>query len=206
MKQEIDPQDTTRSQTFSLWMSSPMPMVTLIKTFSITNLCRYAKKHGLKINMLLCWCIGKAACRINEFYILPENGRLYQYDSLAINVIVNNNKDGINSCDIPFADDLRQFANDYMLLTKTASFLCKSSFLDDYTIIGTSAMIETELDSVINQYSDKFCNPMVMWGKYRKGLFKTELPISFQFHHVQMDGAHAGRFLAYLQQEIKSLK
>lgn len=156
--------------------------------------------------MLLCWCIGKAACRINEFYILPEKGRLYRYDSLAINVIVNNNKGGKNSCDIPFADDLRQFANDYMLLTKTASSLCKSSFLDDYMIIGTSAMIETELDCVINQYSDKFCNPMVMWGRFRKGFFKTEWPISFQFHHVQMDGAHAGRFLSYLQQEIKAKK
>lgn len=156
--------------------------------------------------MLLCWCIGKAACRINEFYILPENGRLYRYDRLAVNVIVRNEKGGINSCDIPFADDLRQFANDYMSLTKAAASLCKSSFLDNYMVVGTSAMTETELDSIINQYSDKFCNPMVMWGKYRKGFFKTELPISFQFHHVQMDGAHAGRFLAYLQQEIKLLK
>lgn len=206
MKQEINPKETTRSQAFSLWMSSPMPMVTLTKTFRITNLCRYAKKHGLKINTLLCWCIGKAACKISEFYLLPENGRLYRYDRLAVNVIVRNEKGGINSCDIPFADDLRQFANDYMSLTKAAASLCKSSFLDNYMVVGTSAMTETELDSIINQYSDKFCNPMVMWGKYRKGFFKTELPISFQFHHVQMDGAHAGKFLAYLQQEIKLLK
>ena len=41
--------------------------------------------------------------------------------------------------------------------------------------------------------------PMVMWGKYRKGLFKTTLPVSFQFHHVQMDGSHAARFLDILK-------
>ena len=72
-------------------------------------------------------------------------------------------------------------------------------------IVGTSAMIQTELDSIINQYTDKFCNPMVMWGKYRKNWFKTTLPISFQFHHTQMDGAHAGKFLANLQNEINRL-
>ena len=30
--------------------------------------------------------------------------------------------------------------------------------------------------------------------------------LSFQFHHTQMDGAHAGRFLQNLQNEIDSVK
>jgi chloramphenicol O-acetyltransferase type A len=45
-----------------------------------------------------------------------------------------------------------------------------------------------------------------MWGKYRKRCFKTTLPISFQFHHVQMDGGDAARFLELLQKEINNLK
>ena len=43
-------------------------------------------------------------------------------------------------------------------------------------------------------------------GKYRKRWFRYELPISFQFHHTQMDGAHAGRFLENLQHAINGLK
>ena len=73
-------------------------------------------------------------------------------------------------------------------------------------IVGTSAMIQTELDSIVNQYTDKFNNPMVMWGKYRKRWFKTTLPISFQFHHSQMDGGEGAQFLELLQQEIYKLK
>ena len=69
-------------------------------------------------------------------------------------------------------------------------------------VIGTSAMIETELDCIVNQYTDKFCNPMVMWGKYRKGWLKTTLPVSFQFQHVQMDGGHGAFFLNSLQKTI----
>jgi chloramphenicol O-acetyltransferase type A len=47
---------------------------------------------------------------------------------------------------------------------------------------------------------------MVLCGKYRKGLLKTTLPISFQFHHVQMDGGHGARLLEELQKEVRGLK
>ena len=113
MKQEINPQETNRAQAFELWMKSPMPMVTLTKTFDVTRLYKVSRRKGLKFNAILCWCIGKAAS------------------------------------------------------------------------------------------TDQFCNPMVMWGKYRKGWFKVTLPISFQFHHVQMDGGHGARFLDELQKTIK---
>lgn len=205
MKTEITPQDSIRAEAFRLWMSSPMPMVTLVKTFNVSRIVRTSKRMGIKFNTLMCWCIGTAAKDIKEFYILPENGKLFQYDKLAINVIVKNSKGGINSCDIPHSDDLQQFTNDYRELTAESAKECKSSFQEDCMVIGTSAMIQTELDCIVNQYTDRFSNPMVMWGMYRKGLLHTTLPVSFQFHHVQMDGGHAATFLDELQKTIKTL-
>ena len=202
MKTEVNPQETKRAFAFEMWMSSPMPMVTLTKTFDVIRICKTSRRNGLKFNVLLCWCIGKAASEMEEFFILPEQGKLYRYDRLAINVIVNNKNGGISSCDIPFSDDLQQFNRDYMELTTKAATECTSSFLEDYMIIGTSAMVQTELDCIVNQYTEKFLNPLVMWGKYRKSWFKTLLPVSFQFHHVQMDGGDAARFLERLQKTI----
>ena len=206
MKREIDPQESSRAEAFRMWMSSPMPMVTMVKTLDVSRLMNVSKKNGLKFTMLMCWCIGKAVGQVEEFYTLPEDGKLYRYDKLAINVIVENSKGGISSCDIPFSDDMQQFNRDYLMFTMQAANECKSAYLDGHMVIGTSAMIQTELDCIVNQYTDKFCNPMVIWGKYRKGLFKTTLPISFQFHHVQMDGGHATRFLDILQKEILLLR
>ena len=203
MKTVVNPKDTVRAKAFEMWMTSPMPMVTLTKTFDVSNLLKASRKSGIKINALLCWCIGKAATQIKEFYLLPEQDKLYRFDNIAVNVIVNNCKGGINSCDIPFTEDIVKFVDSYNTLTTQAMDKCESSFLEDYMIVGTSAMVQTELDSIVNQYTDKFCNPMVMWGKYRKGWFKTTLPISFQFHHVQMDGGHGAMFLELLQREIK---
>ena len=205
MKTEVNPKDTTRAEAFEMWITSPMPMVTLTKTFDVGKLLKASKKSGVKFNALLCWCIGKAATQIEEFYLLPDKDKLYKYDSIAINVIVNNSKGGINSCDIPFTADMAKFVEAYQTLTVQASAECKSAFLEDYMIVGTSAMVQTELDCIVNQYTDKFNNPMVMWGKYRKGWFKTTLPISFQFHHSQMDGGHGAMFLELLQREIGKL-
>ncbi len=205
MKTEVNPQDTTRAEAFQMWMTSPMPMVTLTKTFDVSSLLKASKKLDVKFNAILCWCIGKAATQIEEFYLLPHKDKLYKYDCLAINVIVNNSKGGINSCDIPFTADIATFAQIYHTLTTQASAECKSTFLEDYMIVGTSAMVQTELDCIVNQYTDKFCNPMVMWGKYRKGWFRATLPISFQFHHSQMDGGHGAMFLELLQREMGKL-
>ena len=40
MKTEILPQESERAKAFSMWMSSPMPMVTLVKTLNVSRLVK----------------------------------------------------------------------------------------------------------------------------------------------------------------------
>ena len=206
MKQEINPKDTSRAMAFELWMKSPMPMVTLTKTFDVTQLRKVSRRRELKFNMLLCWCIGKAASKIDEFFMLPKNGKLYRYDRMAINMIVENVKGGLSFCDVAVTDDLEQFNANYQLLTKTISETCQDILDDEAVIVGTSAVTGTELDCIVNQYSGIYTNPFLAWGRYRKGWLKTTLPISLQFHHAQMDGSHAARFLEELQKTINTVR
>ena len=206
MKQEIDPKQTTRAQAFELWMKSPMPMVTLVKTFDVTRLLKASRRQGLKFNMLLCWCIGKAASQIPEFYLLPKDGKLFRFDRLGINVIVDNGQGGISNCDIPYSDDLRQFTRDYDALTHEAATTCRDINDDEAMIIGTSAVVGTELDCIVNQYTGIFNNPFLVWGRYRRHWFKTTLTISLQFHHAQFDGRQAALFLERLQQTLQTWK
>ncbi len=107
MMQEVNPKDTTRAYAFEMWMKAPMPMVTLIKTLDVTRLRRFSRKRGLKFNMLMCWCIGRAATQVKEFYMLPVGDKLIGYDSIAVNTIVANSEGEVSSCDIPFSDDPR---------------------------------------------------------------------------------------------------
>lgn len=205
MKQEINPKETNRAYAFEMWMKSPQPMVTLIKTFDVTHLYKISKKRGLKFNMLLCWCIGRAASSIDEFYMLPKDGKLYKYDCLGINVIVDDVKGGISSCDVPYSEDLEQFSCDYNALTRLASTTCQHITNDEAMVVGTSAVTGTELDGIVNQYSGIFNNPFLVWARYKHHWLKTTLVISFQFHHAQLDGSHAARFLNELQKAIKTI-
>ena len=204
MKQEIDPRETNRARAFELWMKSPMPMVTLVKTFDVTHLRRMSQRQGLKFNMLLCWCIGKAASQIPEFYLLPADGKLFRFDRLAINVIVDNVQGGISNCDVPYSADLQQFSRDYDMLTKQTATTCRDINDEEAMIVGTSAVVGTQLDCIVNQYSGIYNNPFLAWGRYRRSWFRTKLTISLQFHHAQFDGRHAAFFLERLQQTLNT--
>lgn len=203
---EINPKETSRAQAFELWMKAPNPMVTFFKKVDVTRLVRISQRKGYKFNMLLDWCIGKAASSIKEFYVLPVGDKLIQYDFLAVNTIVKNKEGEVSSCDIRFTDDLEQFNSQYLEYTSKVAESCQDRDLsDECMVIGTSAIIDTEIDGVVGMNSGIFNNPFMIWGRYRKKFFRYELPISFQFHHTQMDGAHAGKFLAILQEEINRL-
>ena len=204
---EIDPKMTSRAYAFEMWMQAPMPMVTFFKRLDVSRLVKISRRKGLKFNMLMCYCIGRAATAVKEFYILPVGEKLMQYDTIAVNTIVANCKGEVSSCDIPFSADLQQFNSDYLCLTKQVAESCTDHDLSaESMVIGTSALAQYEIDGAVGMYSGIFNNPFMIWGKYKRGLFKTTLSVSFQFHHTQMDGAHAAKFLDILQREIDTLK
>ncbi len=202
---EIDPKQTKRAAA-TIWMQAPMPMVTLFKTLDVTNLVRQSRKHRESFNLLLCWCIGMAAAQVEEFYLLPVGDKLMRFDRLAVNIVVANRNGGINTCDVPVSDDFGQFRRDYLELTRQVWEQCENFDLgDDYMVIGTSAITECDIDGAVNIYAGFYNNPFMTWGKYRKQWRKVTLPMSFQFHHTQMDGREAGVFLNRLQMEIDRL-
>lgn len=205
MMHEVNPKETARSYAFEMWMKAPMPMVTLFKTLDVTQLRRISHRRGLKFNMLMCWCIGKAAGKIKEFYMLPVGGKLIRYDTIAVNTIVANRAGEVSSCDIPFSNDLSRFNADYLRLTRRVAETCENHDIADSMVIGTSALVQNDIDGAVGMYSGIFNNPFLIWGSYRRRWFRTYLTVSFQFHHTQMDGAHAARFLNLLQKEIDRL-
>ena len=203
---EVNPQETTRAYAFEMWLKAPNPMVTFIKTLDITRLVKVSRRRRLKFNMLLNWCIGKSAASVKEFYLLPVGDKLMQYDSIAVNTIVKNKTGEVSSCDILFNEKLEEFNNEYLKYTSEVAYTCQDRDLSENSmVIGTSAIIDTELDGAIGMNSGIFNNPFIIWGRYRKRFFRYYLTLSFQFHHTQMDGAHAGKFLANLQEEIRNL-
>ena len=91
-------------------------------------------------------------------------------------------------------------------LTSQVAQSCTNHDITDSMVIGTSALVRYDIDGAVGMYSGIFNNPFMIWGRYRRHLWKRTLTVSFQFHHTQMDGAHAAKFLDRLQQEISSME
>lgn len=203
---EINPKETIRALSFDLWMKAPNPMVTFFKTYDVMPLVKVSKHRSMKFNMLLDFCIGKAAASVKEFYLLPVGNKLMQYDKLAVNTIVANRDGEVSSCDIAYTDSLEKFNADYLRYTAEVHDTCIDRDLsEEYMVIGTSAIVNIEIDGAVGMNSGIFNNPFMIWGKYRIDGDRALLSISFQFHHTQMDGAHAGLFLKNLQEEIEKM-
>ncbi|HRF86128.1 MAG TPA: CatA-like O-acetyltransferase, family 2 [Alloprevotella sp.] len=202
---EVDPRTTTRAYAYEMWMDAPMPMVTFFKTLDVSSLVRFSRIRKLKFNMLMCWSIGQAASQVKEFYLLPVGRKLIRYDRIAVNTIVANRNGEVSSCDVPFSTDVRAFNEDYLRLTRLVAESCENYDLTERMVIGTSALVRFDIDGVVGMYSGVFNNPFMIWGRYRRKWFRTTLAVSFQFHHTQMDGAHAARFLDLLQREINTI-
>lgn len=204
---EVNPKETTRGHQFEIWKNAPNPMLTFVKRMDVTRLIRISKKKHLKFNMLLDYCIGKAAINQKEFYLLPVGDKLMQFDHIAINTMVKNHTGEVSSCDIAFNGDFDSYSQDYLKYTTEVAESCIDRDLsEEYMVIGTSAVIDTELEFGGGMYSGIFNNPFIIWGRYSRHFFKYHLNLSFQFHHTQMDGAHAARFLKSIQEEINDLR
>lgn len=116
--------------------------------------------------MLLDYCIGKSESSIEEFYLLPVGDKLIQYDTLAVNTIVKNKDGEVSSCDILYTDDLEKYNEEYLKYTREVAQTCKDRDLTDSMVIGTSAIIDTELDGAIGMNRGIFNNPLIIWRKY----------------------------------------
>ena len=204
---EVNPKETTRGHQFEIWKNAPNPMLTFVKRMDVTRLVRISRKKHLKFNMLLDYCIGKAAINQKEFYLLPVGDKLMQFDNIAICTIVKNHTGEVSSCDIAFNGDFYSYSQDYLKYTTEVAQSCIDRDLsEEYMVIGTSAIIDTELEFGGGMYSGIFNNPFIIWGRYSRHFFKYHLNLSFQFHHTQMDGAHAACFLKNIQEEINRLR
>ena len=159
---EVNPKETTRGHQFEIWKNEPNPMLTFVKRMDVTRLVRISRKKHLKFNMLLDYCIGKAAINQKEFYLLPVDDKLMQFDNIAICTIVKNHTGEVSSCDIAFNGDFYSYSQDYLKYTTEVAQSCIDRDLsEEYMVIGTSAIIDTELEFGGGMYSGIFNNPFI---------------------------------------------
>ncbi len=207
MVEKINPKDTDRAWSFEAWKNAVNPMVVIFSKINVTKLKKVSKKTGLKFNMLLCYCILKASRQIKEFFMFPTKTEFLKYDELTISVVAPKKSGGLSFCYVPFSESVKEFSNNYNRLVKEVYETEKEvNKKDDVGFVGTSAIINRDIDGLVNMYNPDFTVPYFVWGKYRKKFFrKYEISMSLNFNHIQMDGQEAAESLNLIQKAIDDL-
>ncbi len=206
---EIEPRETKRASAYAAWMNAPMPMSSVFKTLDVSGIYRLSRGPVYNFDILLSYCIGKAASQVPEFYSLPTESSMAVYEQVAIRSAVLTKEGYVSSCDVPFSWELQQFIQDYMTLTKLVFETSAPRYLtDELMVIGTIALPDVEIDGACNAYDGRTFNPILTWGRPRKARFskKASLGVTLQFHQAQMDGVHAAAFLQALERETRNFK
>ena len=201
---EIDPELTPRTQSYNDFINAPMPMVTLFKTIDVTRLVKKSRQ-GYKYNMLMCYCIGQAAKQIPEMLFQIREKTMLKYGKFAIDVIVGTKSGALGYCDVPVVDDIEEFNRLYLERTAAVRDSGENMDITDSSIICTSALVKYDIDGVVNLYHTIYDHPFLAWGKSTRQWFRTKQKLSFQWHHVIMDGVHACRFLEEIERAIGRL-
>ena len=201
---EIDPELTPRAESYKSFIVAPMPMVTMFQEKDVTQLVKKSKQ-GYKYNMLMCYCIGKAAMKMPEMLLQIRDTTMLKYDKFAIDVIVGNKKGTLSYCDVPVVDDLEEFNRLYLERTRACAENCENMYLTDASIICTSALVKYDIDGIVNLYHKEYDHPFLCWGKNHRKWFRIKQKMTFQWHHVILDGGHACRFMEELQHAFDAL-
>lgn len=184
-----------------------MPMITFLKTLNVSRLYRISRRKGIGFNKLMCYCIGQAAMSVPEMLLVLIDDKFYQYDQLSVNVIVRTQQNGLAFCDVPYSPDFAQFSADYDECTERVRLSGETyDLMDTRMSIGTTALIRHDIDAIVNGRSGHWNTPFIAWSRYRHGLIRTTLPLTFQFHHAQMDGTPAATFLDRLQEAASTFR
>lgn len=201
MYQVLTPEEASRAAAYDYWHAAPMPMITFLKTLDVSRLYRISRRKGIGFNKLMCYCIGQAAMSVPEMLLLLMDDKFYRYDQLSVNVIVRTQQGGLAYCDVPYSPDFNQFSADYDRFTTQVRLSGEThDLMDSRMSIGTTALVHHDIDAIVNGRSGHWNTPFVAWSRYRHSLWHTTLPLTFQFHHAQMDGEPAATFLDRLQQ------
>lgn len=208
MLEKINPEESSRALAYQYLNNQVLPTVTLIKRIDVTKIKKISKKTGHKFNCIINYLILKSAMNIPEFFLKidgTDNG-LFKSDKICLSFMSKKKNGFLAYCGVEYAEDFLTFEKQYNLAVKYCYENNCDKFIEDSARIGTSTVPWTNLVGIINGYGPNFTNPFITLPKIEKKFFRYYINISFQSHHLQMDGEQACKYLENLEKNVKSFK
>lgn len=198
----IDQARWPRREQFELFRTFGSPYFSITADVDITAY-REALPKGGRFTIGLVHALATAANAVPEFRQRIRGDDVIEFDTVHPSIIVLNEDDAFRFCAFPFANDYPEFAKDAparMERAKGAPSMFDFQDQDDYLFLTGLPWISFAgvMHAAPIQAPDSV--PRIAWGKYRDVAGRIMLPLNIQVHHALIDGIHAGRFYAKVEE------
>ena len=209
MKTYIDLETYPRRSHFEYFRSLAYPYVGFTANVDVTNLLRFAKKHGGSGFHAILWATSRAANAVPQLRQRIEGDRIAEYDHCNVGHTVALPDTTFCNCTTDCRRDLENFLPYARACQEEASrhtgFVNQDE--DESGMIFTSCVPWVAFTQCIQPVPiPADCNPRIVYGKYIKEGEKTLMPLHIQCNHALVDGYHLGEFYRIFEEIAASVE
>lgn len=203
---KINMQTWPRRKHFQLFKNFDQPHFGLAADVEITNFYQFVKDQKLSFNIAAIYILTRAANAIPEFRYRIRGEDVIEHEVVHPSSTILLEDDTFTFCTIQFAIEFAMFserAKQAIEHVKMEPSLADGPGEDDLIFMTAIPWVSFTAFKHPMHLSPPDSIPRIAWGKYFSSGEHTYLPVGVQGHHALMDGLHAGRFYAELEDIVE---
>ena len=207
MEQAIDLSTWPRKEIFDFYNSAD-PLYSVSFRVDVTDLYNYTKPRGLSFYMGLCWAVGQALNRVENFRYVIREGKVYLLDERRVSFTdIREDTHLFYLVTMPLEEEIDDFCRAGKALSKSQTcFVELDKEGDDLVYLSCLPAIDmTGITTSRSTHPDD-STPRITWGRYSADAqgHKT-LGMALEVNHRLIDGYHVGLFAKELEALIAGL-
>lgn len=194
-----------RQELFNHYHKGNNPFMILTTKVNVTEVVNFCKEHK-NFYATMGFLINKTANAIEQFKYRYKDGKIYYCEEVRTNYTQIYDDETIGFFGVPNADTYNEYIEQFIKIQKKFKEDKNFSEENELNEIWLSCIPWISFSSLIPPFNKEVTIPQFIWDKYEKIDDKYYINLMIMIHHGFADGFHVGKFIALLDENIKSFK
>jgi chloramphenicol O-acetyltransferase type A len=197
----IDMQTWSRREHFELFSTYGYPHFGMCANVDLTAFHPVVKQRGYSLTVAIVYVITRASNAIPEFRYRIREGKVIEHEIVHPGFTFLVEEDVFSFCFADYVEDFSAFA---AKAAEKIAFVKEHPWVHEVPqddVLYMTAIPWVSFTSFLHpmQLQPADSIPRFVWGKFFEEGELLKMPLGVQGHHALMDGAHAGKFYAEVQ-------
>ena len=192
-----------RREHFEVFRTFDYPHFSLSANVELTEFYAFIKQRGISFNVATVYMITRAANAIPEFRYRIRGEEVIEHEIVHPSSTIMGKDDVFSFCTMEYNEDYSKFEpraiEKISRVKKRPRLLEEDQGRDDLLFMTSLPWVTFTSFMHPLHWHPVDSVPRFAWGKFFKDGDILKMPLSVQGHHAIMDGLHAGRFYAEVQ-------